>query len=449
MDENSFLRIFSKINIKKAFQKCFILECLIFFYLLFMFKNIVHSETTYVSGRISFDTVWSASCNPYIVTSTIEIYGDTAAAVQLTIDTGVIIRFESGTGLRVGNGLNKGILRAIGGSVEPERIKWTANTGTPVRGYWGNIIIDDGAADYDTLTGDGTVLENCDIEYGGEYFSSDENIYIYNSSPGIKNCVIRESRANGIRLYETSNSLIEGNTITGNGAYGIYLLNSTPKPVITKNTITNNGNYPIRIYVTAINGLRLDNIYSMNSPDMVEVMGEIISEGYIKFSDTGIPYYINGNIELRYFRADTNVRMEVGEGVEMRIKKDCGIGVGSHAWYMNTYPPELKIKGTVSNPVKITSAEPVPGRGDWIGICFENGNINGLSEIENCEIEYAGKSIYWGYPYYQTLWYGGITLIGGARVNMNGVKIRYSKQHGVYNAGGDLIIDGAEIREND
>ncbi|MEW6088057.1 MAG: right-handed parallel beta-helix repeat-containing protein, partial [bacterium] len=262
-----------------------------------------------------------------VVSSPIYIYGDTVAAIQLTIDTGVILRFESGTGIQVGYGSNKGILRAIGGSQEPNKIKFTANTDTPFRGYWGNIYFDDGATDYDTASATGSILENCIIEYGAQPGYADENIYILNSSPGIKNNDIKESRTNGIRIDGASSPLIEGNTITNNGTYGIYLTSNIPRPFITENTITGNGSYPMRFWTNGINIITNTNIYSMNNPDMIEVIGEEIIDGEVRFKEAGIPYYINGNIVIGW-RNDRNVRMEITEGVEMRMKKDCGIFVG-------------------------------------------------------------------------------------------------------------------------
>ncbi len=81
-----------------------------------------------MEGRISSDTIWTKANSPYIVTSTIEVYGDEANAATLTIEPGVEIRFDLSTvqqqGLHIGNGSNKGILRAIG--TEEEKIIFTA-----------------------------------------------------------------------------------------------------------------------------------------------------------------------------------------------------------------------------------------------------------------------------------------------------------------------------------
>ncbi|MEW6086988.1 MAG: right-handed parallel beta-helix repeat-containing protein, partial [bacterium] len=230
-----------KAYFKKAsgcnFARRFFILCLLFILILLSPKR-TYGDTTFVGGRISSDTTWTLAGNPYVVTSAIEVYGDATTPARLTIDTGVVVRFSSGMGLKVGSGESKGILRAVGGSIEPEKIKFTANTETPGRGMWSNIYFDDGAVDYDTVSGTGSVLENCVVEYGSQPGYADENIYILNSSPKINKCGIKESGANGIRVNGGSPS-IENCILSNNGTNAILLQSAGCNSLINGNTIIN------------------------------------------------------------------------------------------------------------------------------------------------------------------------------------------------------------------
>ena len=60
---------------------------------------------TYVSGGIYSNTTWTEDGNPYIVTGDVVVFSD----VELTIEPGVLVKFDAGTGIEF-----RGDLRAIG-----------------------------------------------------------------------------------------------------------------------------------------------------------------------------------------------------------------------------------------------------------------------------------------------------------------------------------------------
>ena len=59
---------------------------------------------TYVSGAITQDTTWTLTGSPYIVTGDVTVRYSTynSSTATLTIEPGVEVRFEPGTGLYVG-----------------------------------------------------------------------------------------------------------------------------------------------------------------------------------------------------------------------------------------------------------------------------------------------------------------------------------------------------------
>ncbi|MBI5207081.1 MAG: right-handed parallel beta-helix repeat-containing protein, partial [Candidatus Firestonebacteria bacterium] len=191
-------------------------------------------------GIVSKDIILKKEHIRYDVISPIFVYnyGNTTIIPTLTIEPGVEVRFSNNFGLRIGFVRNedKGILRAIG--TETDKIIFTANTDTPIRGSWENIYLDNGAVDYDSTTGKGTILENCIIEYGGNvYRTVVGNIYIDNNSPKISKCEIRESRGDGIKIYSANSPILTNNSIHNNDNYGI---NSSASSLLILNTVIAN-----------------------------------------------------------------------------------------------------------------------------------------------------------------------------------------------------------------
>ena len=73
----------------------------IFFFLCIVLNGtIVYGETP-VSGNIMTDTTWTKGNSPYIVTGTVQVYPD----ITLTIEPGVVIKFNQGAGLKIGGKL--------------------------------------------------------------------------------------------------------------------------------------------------------------------------------------------------------------------------------------------------------------------------------------------------------------------------------------------------------
>ncbi len=61
---------------------------------------------THVSGNITSDTTWAVAGSPYIVTGDVTVYHTSRSngeqVCRLTVEPGVEIRFEPGTGLYIG-----------------------------------------------------------------------------------------------------------------------------------------------------------------------------------------------------------------------------------------------------------------------------------------------------------------------------------------------------------
>jgi parallel beta-helix repeat protein len=193
---------------------------------------------TNVSGTIFVNTNWTVGGSPYVVTGTVNV----GTGVTLTIDPGVIVKFNSQQGINVNGTL-------IADGEEGSEIVFTSikddsyggdtnNDGAasiPAPRDWGsicfNISSDDAAC----------VLDHCIIKYGGyvtgSYIGS---IICVNASPMISSNVVSNNYY-GIYCTSTASPLITGNTISDNQLYGIYCSYGAT-PTITENKVSNNGN---------------------------------------------------------------------------------------------------------------------------------------------------------------------------------------------------------------
>ncbi len=176
-------------NMKTKFTFIFLIFCGLTFIKVNTFAQ------TNVSGFISSNTNWTLSGSPYIIT------GNTLldSGFVLTIDPGVIIKFNANKSLQI-----SGALRAIGTSVNP--VKFTSNAALPSPGDWQYILFNDNSEDYNYTLFTGSIMEYCIVEYAGA-LSPNGAINIVGAHPFINFCTIKNNLASGISLDDTYGSL--------------------------------------------------------------------------------------------------------------------------------------------------------------------------------------------------------------------------------------------------
>ncbi|MCK5559949.1 MAG: PKD domain-containing protein, partial [Thermoplasmata archaeon] len=212
---------------------------------------------TYVGWVISKNTTWTLTNSPYIVIDNVLVDEN----VNLTIDPGVIVKFDSDKYLQV-----DGTLYAVG--TELQMITFTSNKTSPAPGDWDRIKFTDKTNSYNT-----SIVKYCVIEYSlygincdggspiiinntflgnyesiyGEYSSSiifnnsfsnaERAIYLWYSSPYILNNNITNTRY-GIILSHCNSTIISHNSVK-NGEYGIHYEYSDSFQVIFNEVLNN------------------------------------------------------------------------------------------------------------------------------------------------------------------------------------------------------------------
>jgi hypothetical protein len=124
---------------------------------------------TFVSGTLSTNTTWTRAQSPFIVTSTIQI----PAGITLTIEPGVVVRFEAAQGLQV-----SGTLVARG--TPSARILLTSTQAQVTAGFWSHVSFLDSSSDSILDAGGawvgGSVLEHVIVEGAGASGSDPDTI---------------------------------------------------------------------------------------------------------------------------------------------------------------------------------------------------------------------------------------------------------------------------------
>jgi len=388
---------------------------------------------TLVSGRIDTDTTWTLADSPYVVTSTIQIYGTPSETVTLTIEPGVEVRFDSSRGLQIGSGANRGALVAQGTALAP--IIFTRNTAT---GNWGSLNFQDGTDDSTTL------LEHVQMQYS-------RTLYFYSASPTLRDCSILDvaggvtvsaaspilenvtlsvNNTYGIYLTGTSAPQISGGSLintssTGYGVfgygspsisdysvsiidtpgkYGLYLANPASalsvtnsnfdnglylgsyniQPTITGNTFSRSDSSPLHADVNLIGQLLENNTFTgMTAAGKIEVMGSRISQDSL-WKKWPAPYVIFNLLSV-YKDTTTPATLTIEPGTEVRFNGSAGLKIG-----YGTNKGALIARGTALNPIIFTRNS---ATGSWKTLDFQDGTDDATSQLEHVRVEY-GTGVY-------------------------------------------------------
>ncbi len=172
-------------------------------------------------GAISNDTTWNGTSIAYFLIDDVTI----GVGATLTVNPGVVVKFEDGTSLFV-----YGALRSLGVSGNPvyftskrdDGVKGDTNNdgaSTPYPGDWSRIEFEDSSNDASSL------INYTVVRYGGNYdlWTGNEfgGITLLNASPSIRNSTIIKNEYYGIRAND-SDPVLGCNNIYSNGSHGLY-----------------------------------------------------------------------------------------------------------------------------------------------------------------------------------------------------------------------------------
>lgn len=213
---------------------------------------------TSVCGIVS--GTWTSGGNNYIVTCNIQV----SSGTTLTIESGVVVKFNLGTSLRV-----DGTLIAQGAT-------FTTNGPTPAMGDWGQIFftatsvdaVFDAEGDYVS----GSTIQDSLIEWGGEGTGVNGEVETVSASPFLDGNTIRTSNTRGIYAVGRSSAQkirISNNSIMANARGGVYVSAGD----LRSNTLSLNvcGNYCSGGYgAWVVDSIMIDNLVTGNGTHDLE-----------------------------------------------------------------------------------------------------------------------------------------------------------------------------------
>ncbi len=401
---------------------------LLFFFALTFYNTPSLADTT-VGGRISADTTWSLANSPYVVTSTVQVYGTATSPVTLTIEPGVVVKFNSGTSLQIGNGTSQGALAAQGTAANHITFTRSGTSGT-----WNGLNFQDGTIDSTT-----------DLEYVDVQYST--GVTMTSASPTIRNSTI--TSLSGYVSLSSSNPTLDTVTIANTGSYGIYLSSSSPiitggsltnssptghgiygsgspvisnynvsivntanyygvymssatsalsitnsaianglyigstgiMPIITGNTFTNVDTSPIHAGANIIAQILSSNtINGMTSAGQIQIVGEQVKQD-AHWTVWPAPYVVvSGTVQV-YKDTTGPATLTIDPGVTVKFASSSGLTIGNGA-----SQGALVAQGTAANHITFTRSGT---SGTWSGLIFNDGTIDGTTDLEYVDIQYS------------------------------------------------------------
>ncbi|MCF6260340.1 MAG: right-handed parallel beta-helix repeat-containing protein [Gammaproteobacteria bacterium] len=360
----------------------------------------------------------------------------------LTLNPGTIIKLQSSRNIDI-----YGSLYVNGGNGDP--VVFTSYTddayggdtngdgsSSGSAGYWGRVTFYDEA-------NDNSYIDNAVIRYGGR--NGNGNLYIFRSDVNISNTVVSNSSSYGLRIYEsspevinntiidnassgifndryrygkTSSPVIQGNTISRNGASGLAINWSTPMlidgniitdnadwgiytntdlniPTITNNTITGNN---VSVILPARSLPDSSNVLTPNTRKYIGIRGgniidnkqfRIWAKGTVDEVRTYVIY--TGNVFVPRFKAltiDPGVIVKFEDGREISVDGALiAAGIVDQKVIFTSLHDD-----TYSGDTNANGGDTIPTTGSWRGIRFNDSLLENVSIISHAVVRYSGAN---------------------------------------------------------
>ncbi len=353
------------------------------FVVIFLLGGIANAQTN-LSGTIGVDSTLSLAGSPYIVTGDLTVN----SPHTLTVDSGVVLRFQSNTGLYVL------------GHLDARWATFTSNKdtagGNPQRGDWSTIQL--GNYSYSATA----TIDTCQVKYSGSNTSS---LCFYNSTASVVGTSVSISNNQCIYLHQGSLNLFNS-TLSNASQHGLVMDGGTVTHFVS--TTVSFCQWPIVLNGTS--SLQFDGVNSFNSNTNRGVFLNFNVCGTMTLDTLSIPYFISPSFSVvngSTFTVSPGVVMMNGDfsvNDSSRIVLDPGsilkFNSSAHL-YING---ALIANGTPSNNIYFTSYKDdnqggdsngdgttsAPAINDWAGVVFNSQSIDALCVMKHCWVSFAG-----------------------------------------------------------
>ena len=310
------------------------------FFLLFCLLLVLPlAGETSISANISTSQTWTLAGSPYIITNSISVGG--SATPVLTIEAGVEVRLNGGVSISIGTPYSTQGGAIVSNGTEAEPVVFTANSDTPVPGFWDCLQTLAYAHVASTFT-------HTAFAYGG----SSTGMFNVNNlqpdfAPSFDHCVFSHSSHQG--LYH----------ISTNAAIGASVSNCVFK---------NNAGYPLQANANQAYKLGAGNSYTGNVQNRILLRDVIISTPQT-WLDQGVPYEAENDLQVRMGAGGL---LQIMEGTEIRFG-------GGHSLIVG-YTSNSFHGGLVATGATFSGCDGM----DWNGIQFQPYIT--ASSLDNCTV---------------------------------------------------------------
>ena len=371
---------------------------------------------------------WYAFVAYYLFTDTVTVNN----LKTLTLSPGITIKVNPGEQMTISGKL-------VANGTDANHITFTSSQGTPAPGDWRYL--------YFSSPDSGSILNYCDISYGG--YSSNGIVHLFNAGTNvsISNSTVSYSSVYGIRCYNNSSPAITNTsilncsnhglycdtnsspslancTIQGNTGYGVYCNDSASIAGIAGSAIVDNGNYAVRMYADGIEGITGTTTITGNSPNAIVVPGGSING----LGDDAATWY---DVADYYLFTST---VTVANAKTLTLSP--GVTIKFNPSQQMTISGALVADGTSTEPITFTSSQGTPAPGDWRRLYFSSPDSG--TSMTYCTVSYGGYS-------------GGAVYIynAGTNVSLSNTTVSNNVTTGIY-CGTTSIpsITGCTIRDN-
>lgn len=328
-------------------------------------------------GSISTSERWASGV--HLVSSSLTLGENTV----VTIESCSEVRLAPDASIHVTNTGS----RLVAEGTEPRPVRFVRAESASA---WGRVLLRTGASasfSYTTFEGGGgstTDVDNADF---------------------LASTIAAQANSESLpQLLKVDHVMVRGST-----GVGIALIAARFTADSTNLTVSGSGFYPVYLGADALSELPTGT-YTGNARDEI-LLHDCNTAGYSNNRDIvrdtvahnrGVPYRVSlegassAHIRVGDGREDgpASATLEIEAGVTMRFSRtrsNSGITVlGRSVSGTIVSQGALRVMGTASAPVTLTSAAASPAAGDWRGLYF-NDAVHAATRIENAIIEYAGS----------------------------------------------------------
>ncbi len=298
------------------------------------------------NGSIDADEFWS---NQSVHVITGNVYVNEAT---LTIEQGAVVKFNDDAELLIGYSSNLTHSQLIAKGTEEQHITFTANKDNPEQGTWEAIVFGENASSE-------SVMEYCDVSYGGSYNSTSASVII-----------------------DGSHIDFNHNTVTHSASKGIGCKDGGHFNSFTNNVVNQNTGSSMSIEANYVYTLGEGNQIA-NTKNGINVMGSVVDlPGDFVWKNQGAKYTIWSDINVG---SENGTSLTIEKGITVAFREDTELMVG----YYDNKLGKLTAVGTETEPIRFISAKVNPTPGDWDMIYFGEFN-DPASKMEYCEIDAGG-----------------------------------------------------------